>query len=165
MFDVGEVVICIRSGADAPNPWHSANPLTIGAEYVVLRRVPCVHANGTRLDDMIAVDKSGRLWSHTQFRVLQVQPRQGRHGCFRMGGLHGGASGMVEACTARASREAGSRKARGRPDCEVRAAAARDPPGREGPSTPMAEPLMALKLAQQIGREFEHTFCGAKDRR
>lgn len=35
----------------------------------------------------------------------------------------------------------------------------------EKPSTPMAEPLMQLKLTQMIGREFEHTFCGAKDRR
>jgi 5-methylcytosine-specific restriction endonuclease McrA len=35
----------------------------------------------------------------------------------------------------------------------------------EKPSTPMAEPLMALKLTRMIGREFDHTFCGAKDRR
>lgn len=68
MFDVGEVVICIDNGAGAPNPWHRANPLTLGAEYPVLRVVPQVHANGTQLDDLIAVDRSGRLWTCTMFR-------------------------------------------------------------------------------------------------
>jgi hypothetical protein len=68
MFDVGEQIICVRSGADAPNPWHRGNPLTVGAEYTVLRVVPQHHANGTRLEDLIAVDRSGRLWSHDMFR-------------------------------------------------------------------------------------------------
>lgn len=68
MFDVGEVVICVKSGADAPNPWHRANPLTVGAEYTILRVVPCTKAMGTGLPDMFAVDRSGRLWNEENFR-------------------------------------------------------------------------------------------------
>lgn len=68
MFDVGEVVICIKSGADVPNPWHRANPLTVGAEYTVLEVVPSIHANGTRLEDNVRVDRSGRLWNASMFR-------------------------------------------------------------------------------------------------
>lgn len=67
-FEVGEVVICVKSGADAPNPWHRANPLTVGAEYTILSVSVQFHANGNRMPDLYAVDRSGRLWSGEQFR-------------------------------------------------------------------------------------------------
>lgn len=68
MFDIGETVVCIESGANAANPWHRANPLIVGAEYPVLELIPSIHANGTRLEDMIRVDRSGRLWRVGMFR-------------------------------------------------------------------------------------------------
>lgn len=67
-FSVGEVVICVKSGRDAPNPWHSSNPLTVGAEYTILKVMPVYHANGTRHPDQYAVDNSGRMWTGQYFR-------------------------------------------------------------------------------------------------
>lgn len=67
-FEQGEIVICVKSGADAPNPWHRANPLTIGAEYTILKVSPQRHADGHKLEDLYAVDTSGRLWSGSHFR-------------------------------------------------------------------------------------------------
>jgi hypothetical protein len=43
----------------------------VGAEYTVLEVRPQHHANGSRLEDLVAVDRSGRLWSPSMFRRRQ----------------------------------------------------------------------------------------------
>lgn len=70
MFTPGQEVVCVKSGADAPNPWHRAHPLTLGKVYIVLDARPYFHADGTQMEDMIAVDRSGRLWNASMFRPL-----------------------------------------------------------------------------------------------
>lgn len=67
-FDVGEVVVCVKSGADSPNPWHAANPLTVGAEYTILDKVQFRHVSGADMGRGYAVDRSGRYWHGACFR-------------------------------------------------------------------------------------------------
>lgn len=72
-FDVGEVVVCVKSGADVPNPWHRANPLTVGAEYMILGRTTFRHVSGASMGEGYAVDNSGRYWSGDMFRRKEIK--------------------------------------------------------------------------------------------
>jgi hypothetical protein len=67
-FEVGEIVVCVKSGADAPNPWHAANPLTVGAEYTILEIARYRHVSGADMGMGYAVDRSGRYWHGDCFR-------------------------------------------------------------------------------------------------
>lgn len=65
---VGDKVVCIKDGADAPNPWHRANPLTLGALYTIMCVSDQMHASGTVMPTLYGVDNSGRLWGAEHFR-------------------------------------------------------------------------------------------------